>query len=125
MVFMSPNKKLIETYLATRGRLSDRSKMDSLLSEDAEWIEWGDGVPETGVRTSGRAAFVRALGDRELQFEISRLTEEGNVVVAEGKVRMLKPEGGILKLRFCNIFELENGKVRRVDSWAVPLTDSA
>ena len=123
--FMSPNKKLVETYLTTRGRLADRSKMGSLLTEDAEWIEWGDGVPETGVRTRGKVAFVQALGDRELEFEITRMTEESNVVVAEGRVRMPKPEGGMLKLRFCNIFELENGRVRRVDSWAVPLKDSA
>ena len=124
-LIMSSNRQVVETYLATRGKLSDRPKMASLLTEDAEWIEWGDGVPETGARTSGRAAFIQALGDRELQFEITRMTEEGNVVVAEGKVRMLKPEGGVLKLRFCNVFELEHGKVKRVESWAVPVSDSA
>jgi ketosteroid isomerase-like protein len=90
-----------------------------------EWIEWGDGVPASGVRTQGRAAVVQNLGDEEIPTEITRMTEEDNVVVAEGIVRMPKKAGGILIIRFCDIFELENGKVKRLNSYAVKVKDSA
>jgi ketosteroid isomerase-like protein len=110
---MSPNKKVIETYLAS----TDRSKVAPLLADDVEWVEWGDGVPPTGIRTRGKAAFIQNFGDDELRTQITRMTEENNVVVAEGTVRVHKKDGRILAVEFCNIFELENGKVKRLSSF--------
>jgi ketosteroid isomerase-like protein len=118
---MSPNKKVIESYFAG----TDRSKVAPLLADDVEWIEWGDGVPPTGVRTKGKAAFIQNFGSDELHCEISRLTEENNVVVAEGTVRVHKKEGRELRVQFCNIFELENGKITRKSSFGALVKDSA
>lgn len=114
---MSSNKKIVETYLTT----ADRSKVAGLLADDVEWIEWGDGVPPTGVRTRGKVAFIQNFGTDELRTEIARIVEEGNVVVAEGTVRVLKKDGHELSVRFCNIFELENGKVKRLSSFGALL----
>ena len=86
---MSPNKRVIETYLASW----DRSKVASLLADDVEWVEWGDGVPATGVRHRGKAEFISNFGDDELETDIARMTEEDNVVVAEGTVRVHKKDG--------------------------------
>jgi len=118
---MSPNKKVIEAYMATK----DRSKIGPLLSDDVEWIEWGDGVPATGVRTHGKAAYIQNFGTDELRSEILRMTEEGNVVVVEGIAHVHKKEGSDLHVRFVNIFELENGKVKRLSSFGALLKDSA
>ncbi len=118
---MSQNKKIIETYLATR----DRSKIGPLLADDVEWVEWVDGVPASGARTKGKAAFIQNFGDDELQSEVARMTEENNVVVAEGTARVHKKEGGILTVRFCDIFELEKGKVKRLNSFGALVKDSA
>lgn len=118
---MSTNKKIIETYLAS----TDRAKVAALLADDVEWIEWGDGVPRTGVRTHGRKAFIENFGSDELRTEVTRLTEEGDVVVAEGVAHVLKKNGATLSVRFCNIFELENGRVRRLNSFGALLKDSA
>lgn len=118
---MSPNKKLVESYLST----ADRSQVGPLLADDVVWVEWVDGVPTTGGRTSGKTAFIQNFGTDELRSEIHRLTEEGNVVVAEGTVHVQKKDGKSLSVRFCNIFEVEDGKVKRLDSFGALLKDSA
>jgi ketosteroid isomerase-like protein len=117
---VSPNKKVIETYLST----VDRSKIAPLLADDVEWVEWGEGVPATGVRTQGKAAFIANFGPDELRCQIKRLTEENNVVVAEGTVRVDKKDGKSFRVQFCDIFELENGKVKRLNSFAALIKDS-
>ena len=116
---MSPNKKIIETYLAS----ADRSKVASLLMDDVEWIEWGDGVPASGARTRGRTAFIQNFGDDELRSEITRMTEENNVVVAEGTARGTKKDGQRLSVRFVDIFEREQGKVKRLNSFGALLKE--
>jgi uncharacterized protein len=117
---MSPNKKLVETYLAT----ADRSKVGPFLAEEVEWVEWVDGVPATGARQHGRAAFVANFGDDVLESRITRMTEEGNVVVAEGTVRVVKKDGRVFHVRFCDIFELEHGLIQRKSSFGALLKDA-
>ena len=48
---------------------------------------------------------------------VSRLTEEDNVVVAEGSVRAPKQDGGFLDLVFCDVFDMRDGKIRRLVSY--------
>lgn len=110
---MSPNKKIIQSYLAA----ADRSKAAHLLADDVEWIEWGDGVPATGVRTVGKAAFLANFGTDELRCDVGRMIEEGDVVVVEGTVHVHEKDGRRLRVQFVNIFELENGKVKRLSSF--------
>jgi ketosteroid isomerase-like protein len=116
----SQNKKVIETYFSS----VDRTKLAPMLADDVVWVEWVDGVPASGHQTRGRNAFIENSGDDELKSEISRMIEEGNIVVAEGTVRVHKKDGKILSVRFCNIFELENGKIKRLDSFGALLKDS-
>jgi ketosteroid isomerase-like protein len=118
---MSPNKKVIESYFAT----IDRSKLAPLLTDDVEWVEWVDGVPASGSRLQGKTAYIQNSGDDELRTTITRMTEENKVVVAEGTVRVFKKDGKILTVRFCDIFELENGKIKRLDSFGALIKDSA
>ena len=118
---MSPNKKLIETYLAT----TDKSKLGALLADDVEWVEWVDGVPASGAVTRGKKAYIKNYGDDELRGEVHRLTEENNVVVAEGTTHVTKKDGHSLSVRYVDIFELENGKIRRKSSFGALTKDSA
>jgi uncharacterized protein len=118
---MSPNKKLIETYLTTR----DKSKIGPLLAEDVEWVEWADGVPPSGVITRGKEAYIKNYGDDIPGGEVHRLTEENNVVVAEGTAHVTKKDGSSLSVRYVDIFELENGKIKRKSSFGALVKDSA
>jgi ketosteroid isomerase-like protein len=115
----SDNKKVVETYLRR-----DPSNIETLVTDDVEWVEWVDGVPPTGSRNRGKAAIVQNVGEDKLRNEITRMTEEGNVVVVEGVCHVTRKDGGSLKVRFCNIFELRNGKIKRQDSFGALLKDS-
>jgi uncharacterized protein len=118
---MSENKKIIETYLGNK----DRSQVAGLLDDDVVWIEWVDGVPPTGAVTRGKEAFIKNFGTDELETEVIRLTEENNVVVAEGKVRVVRKDGPPLSVRFVDVFELENGKVKRLNSFGATIKEPA
>ena len=110
---MSSNKKLVETYLTT----ADKSRLGPLLADDVEWVEWGDGVPASGVITRGREAHIQNFGDNELRGEVKRLTEENNVVVAEGRAHVTKKDGSTFSVEYVNIFEVERGKIKRKSSF--------
>jgi uncharacterized protein len=114
---VSANKQLIEMYLAT----TDKSKLGALLADDVEWVEWGNGVPASGAITRGKEAHIKNLGDDELRDEIHRLTEENNVVVAEGTAHVTKKDGSHLSVRYVDIFEVENGKIKRKSSFGALL----
>jgi len=125
---MSPNKQVVETYYASFSNL-DRPAVLSCLAEDIEWVEWADGNPASGVSHKGKAAFSQNISDPPgggtLRIEIKRMTEENNVVVAESTVRVPKKEGGFLTLQACDVFELENGKVKRLTSFTAEVKNSA
>jgi uncharacterized protein len=118
---MSPNKKVIEAHMTS----ANRSKAAEFLADDVEWTEWVDGVPATGAQTRGKTAFIQNYGDDELRTEIKRMTEENNVVVVEGNTRVHKKDGRILTVQFVDIFELENGKIKRKSSFGALIKDAA
>jgi uncharacterized protein len=118
---MSANKQLIQTYLST----ADKSKLGALLADDVEWVEWGDGVPAAGAITRGKAAHIKNYGDDDLRDEIHRLTEENGVVVAEGTAHVTKKDGSHLSVRCVDIFEVENGKIKRKSSFGARIKDAA
>ena len=45
------------------------------------------------------------------------MTEENDVVVAEVTVRIAMKAGGSVPVQFCDIFEFESGKVKRLASF--------
>jgi hypothetical protein len=45
------------------------------------------------------------------------MTEENDVVVAEGTVLAGRDDGTTLPLAFCDVFEMRNGKIRRLTSY--------
>jgi ketosteroid isomerase-like protein len=118
---MSANKEIIQRYLST----SDKSQLAPLLADDVEWVEWVDGVPATGARLRGKSAFIGNYGDDELHGEVERLTEENNGVIAEGTTHVRKKDGRSFDVHFCDIFELENGKIRKKSSFGALLKGSS
>ncbi|MGC1836858.1 MAG: nuclear transport factor 2 family protein, partial [Candidatus Acidiferrales bacterium] len=116
---MSGNKDVIGAYFASTG-----TEYSRLLADDIELVEWAEGVPPSGVRTRGKAAFVENRGNREFQTQLTRITEENNVVVVEGMARGAKKEGGFWMVQFCDVFELEDGKVKKLTSLGVGVKES-
>ena len=100
-------------------RVSDHAEILSCLTDDVEWE-----IPGM-FHSLGKAAF-----DKEIENEafvgrpdiaVNRLIEEGDVVVAEGSVRAQKRDGGALSLRFCDVFVMQAGKIKRLTSYLMEI----
>ena len=116
---MTANKRLVESYFSSTG-----TEYARLLSDDVELIEWAPGVPSGGARTLGKEAYVKNRGARGYETHLSRLTEEGDVVVAEGTARGAKPGGGYWRVQFCDVFEIREGKVKRISTYGTDVQDA-
>jgi ketosteroid isomerase-like protein len=114
---MSPNKKVVETYQASLGNL-DWAVVASCLADDVERVEWADGFPTSGVPVRGKVAVLKDMeAPRKFVIQATRMTEENGVVVAECVVRVPLPEGGVFVGQNCAVYELEDGKIKRMSSF--------
>jgi uncharacterized protein len=113
---MSGNKGTIERFTAAFNH-ADLAGILDCVTDEVEWI-----VP--GVfHLKGKAAFADEMRKDGLSgspvMTITRLTEESEVVVAEGTYRAAKWDGGTLDLVFCDVFELQAGRVRVLTTYLV------
>jgi len=108
---MIQNKKTIERYIDGFNK-SNHAQILSCLTEDVEWIMPGL------FHHVGKEAF-----DKEIENEaftgrpvvlVTRMTEENDVVTVEGTVQVQKKEGDILQLIFCDVFEMQKGKIKKL-----------
>jgi uncharacterized protein len=111
---MTENKRTVDEYM-DGFRKSDHAQILSCLTDDVEWELPG------AFHLIGKDAF-----DKEIESEaflgsptitITRMTEENDVVVAEGSVRTQKKDGDFLSLRFCDVFVMQAGKIKRLTSY--------
>jgi len=111
---MTENKKTVERYLDGFNK-SDHGQILSCLTEDVEWEMPG------AFHLVGKVAF-----DKEIENDafvghptitITRIIEENDVVIAEGAVRVKKKDGGFLNAVFCDVFAMENGKIKRLTTY--------
>ena len=54
---------------------------------------------------------------------ITRMVEEGDVVVAEGAVRAKRRDGGELSAVFCDVFVMRDAKIKQLISYLVEIKD--
>lgn len=117
---MSLNKQTVQRYMDCFAQL-DHVGVLACLADDVEWL-----IPGMFC-VRGRAAF-----DKEIENDafvgrpaitVTRLTEEGDIVVAEGNVRSTKRDGGTLHLVFCDVFEMSDGRIRRLISYLMEVPE--
>ena len=111
---ISPNKLTVQEYMEGFRR-SDHARILSCLTDNVEWE-----IP--GVfHLRGKEEFDREIeNDASVgspRITVTRLTEENDVVVAEGTVQAQKREGGLLHLRYCDVFVMQDGKIRELISY--------
>ena len=115
---MTPNKQTVRKYMEAFNR-TDHAAILSCLTEDVEWVIPG------AFHTQGKEAF-----DREIESDafvgsptihVTRMTEEGDVVVAEGTVRSAKKNGSMLNAVFCDVFVLRGAKIAHLTSYLMEL----
>jgi len=96
-------------------RKTDRSRILSCLTEDVEWEIPG------AFHVRGKAAFDGHIVDEGFvgspAITVTRLMEVDDVVVAEGSVRAQRKDGSFWDLAFCDVFEMRDGRIRRLISY--------
>jgi ketosteroid isomerase-like protein len=109
----------IERFHELRRRLSEQRELSrDLLTEDAEWVNPGDAV-EPGTRR-GADSFLNAVasvfeGWEQSFFDIERVFEHGDDVVALGRLRTRGRATGIEStIPHGEIWTFEEGKVARM-----------
>ena len=111
---MTQNQKTVEAYM-DGFRRTDREQILSCLTDDVEWVLPG------AFHVRGKAGFATHIVDDGFAGQpvitISRLIEEDDVVVAEGSVRAPKEDGTFMHLVFCDVFDMQNGKIRKLVSY--------
>jgi limonene-1,2-epoxide hydrolase len=112
---MTPRKQVIERWAECFAN-QDWKAMLTLFTDDVERWEVG-----AAHRTHGKAEFeTEVLPGPDvvrLGMKIDRTIEEGNVVVAEGLAHVYKKDGATIDVQFCDIFEFEGEKVRRITAY--------
>src|SRR5687767_9057902 len=111
---MTPNQQVVDSYI-DGFRRTDHAQILACLTDDVVWDIPG------AFFVSGKPAF-----DQEIENDafvghpdigVTRVLEENDVVVAEGSVRARTPDGSILRLRFCDVFDMRGGKLARLPSY--------
>lgn len=108
---MSTNKHTIERYIDGFNKL-DHDQILDCLTDDVEWIMPGI------FHHVGKDAFDKEIENPAFSgtpvIRITRMTEENDVVIAEGTVLAQKASGEKLPLIFCDVFEMRAGKIKKL-----------
>ncbi len=113
---MGEHEQVIQRYVACFSR-QDWAGLVECLTDDVEREEVG----HSGF-VRGKKEFAENMRPPPevdtMRMEVSRMTEEGDVVVSEGTVHLSKKDGSSFKVRFCDIFEFGRDKIRRLSGFA-------
>ena len=113
---MTENKKTVKKYMDSFNK-SDHEQILSCLTDDVVWEMPGQ------FHLVGKDAF-----DKEIENDafvgsptitVTRMTEENDVVVAEGHVRCARRDGGFLDAVFCDVFVMRNAKINHRTSYVM------
>lgn len=111
---ITENKKTVQAYMD--GFIaSDHEKILACLTDDIIWYMPGMFYLE------GKEAFDKEIENDNFEgsptINITRMTEENNIVVAEGSVQSKIKAGGLLDALFCDVFQMEKGKIKRLTTY--------
>ena len=113
---MTQNKITVETFM-DGFRKTDRAQILSCVTDDIQWELPG------AFKARGRDEFNQHIVSEGFvsnpRITVTRLTEEHDVVVAEGSVQTEQTDGTVLQLVFCDVFVMRDGKIKRLTSYLV------
>ncbi|MBA2326772.1 MAG: nuclear transport factor 2 family protein [Actinobacteria bacterium] len=115
---MSPRKDVVEAYFEGFRR-SDHEQILACLTDDVAWDLPGH------AHLTGKDAFDQEIENEEFvgspTLTVDRLIEEADAVVAIGNGETTHKSGALRRFGFCDVFTFAGDKIRRVESYLVPL----
>lgn len=111
---MTKNKKTVMQYMD--GFIeSNHEKILSCLTDDIVWYMPGF------FHLVGKQDFDKEIENDFFEgrpsINITRMTEENDIVVAEGSVQCKIKSGGMLDALFCDVFQMEDGKIKHLTTY--------
>ena len=111
---MTPNKQTVNEYMAAF-MVSDHQRILACLTDDVVWEMPGI------YQHVGKKAFDKEIENDNFigspTIQIIKLIEENDIVIAEGAVQGNMKNGNKLDAVFCDVFEMENGKIKKLTSY--------
>ena len=111
---ISEQKQTVERYM-DGFRATDHEMILSCLTDDVVWELPGYYLHH------GKAAFDKEIAnpnaDGHPDIKVTRLVEEGNIVVAEGTVKANLKDGNKIDAVFCDVFHFRDGKINKLTSY--------
>jgi ketosteroid isomerase-like protein len=115
---VTPNQAVVEAYMEGF-RSTDRERILACLADDVEWVVPG------AFHARGKAEFATHIVDEgfsgQPKITVDRYVENRDVVIAEGSVRAQRSDGTVLNLVMCDVFDMKDGKIRRLTSYLMPM----
>lgn len=115
---MTENKRTVERYIEGFRR-GDHDMVLSCLTDDVEWIMPGF------FHLRGKDAFDKEIENPAFtgrpEITITRTIEENDVVASEGTVRAQRADGATLNAVFCDVFTMQNGRIKQLISYLMEL----
>lgn len=119
---MSENKKTVEKYM-NGFHAADHEMILSCLTDDVSWYMPGF------FNHQGKEAFDKEIENENFVgrpvIKICRYVEADDVVIAEGSVQANMKGGGILDAVFCDVFDMQNGKIKKLITYLMSKTGNA
>src|ERR687897_185593 len=104
----SARKRVVERYIEGF-RSGDHDAILACLTDDVSW----EMPPYFAV--SGKPAFAEEITNDATpglpELEVTRMVEEGDVVVAEGSVQAALRDGGRIDALFCDVFHFRDERI--------------
>jgi ketosteroid isomerase-like protein len=116
---MSENKRTVEKYMEAYNRL-DHEEILGCLTDDVQWLMPGAFDVHGKKDFDGQIESDCFVGAPVIN--VLRLTEENDIVIAEGSVKSAMTDGGVLDAMFCDVFEMQNAKIRKLTSYVAALS---
>ena len=111
---MTDQKQTVEKYM-DGFRTTDHAKILACVTDDVTWEMLGFFYHQ------GKEAFDKEIenpnADGHPDISITRLVEEGNIVIAEGTVKAKMKDGNKLDAVFCDVFHFTNGKISKLTTY--------
>ena len=116
---MTRNKETVQKYMDGFNE-SNHKKILECLTDDIVWYMPGF------FHLTGREAFDKEINNDNFMgpptINIIRMLEENNFVVAEGSVQCRMKEGALLDALFCDVFQMDNGKIKQLTTYQMNKT---
>ena len=117
---MIKNKQTVQKYMETFSK-TDRTDILSCLTQDVELVIPG------AFHKKRKIAFDNEIENNAFVgspiIKATRMTEEHDVVIAEGSVRCARRDGGFLNAVFCDVFVMQVGKIKHLTSYQMEVKE--